>query len=264
MERDPKKAEAVLHGATDPAGRLDYALYLHAFGSPSTEQIAKIRALLDPLEDEAYGNLDSLARQIIGQKAQYDGSDSSLIGALRAISSAGLANSHSVFYAIPCGVLRRRPDLVEAIEPVWGGNRDNFLPRAGCDWGRGEVAGFPYAAVRAYTAAVGALADSLEPNQGSIRFALYASAAADLARLEINPLSFRAEAAPKGAYPFETKCYPQPHPMLRSQFATAREALVGYLRSIGIADVEARHIALVGLYDVAPSTGEYGVFSGDC
>ena len=264
MASDPEKAKALLRGATDPVGRLDYALYLHAFGSRSTEQIATIRALLNPLADEAYANLDSLGREIIGDKEQYDGSDESLIKTLRAISSVGLANTQSAFYAIPCGVLQRRPDLLDAIDPIWGSNRDNFLPRAGCDWGRGVVVGFPYEPIRAYTAAVQKLADSLEPDQGSIRFMVAANAAANLTRLEIDPLSFSTDPDPERAYPFETKCYPQPQPMLRARFATAREALVAYLRSIGMPDVEARHIAVVGLYDGTPSTGLEGVFSDSC
>ena len=80
----------------------------------------------------------------------YDGTDESLVPTLRLLSSTHVVTTYPPYYVIPCAVLVKRPGLLTSTRALFGGNRDNYLPRSGCAWDRGIVEGYPAAAVQSY------------------------------------------------------------------------------------------------------------------
>ena len=121
MDEDPAAAEPILAADTGPDGRLDHALFLHAFRPESQVLVLAILRALDP-------------------QTAYDGSDASLLPLLRQRTD----------YAIPCAVLQAHPALLAATRPVGG---DAHSAKSGCAAGRGQVRGFPDAEIAAYLSA---------------------------------------------------------------------------------------------------------------
>jgi hypothetical protein len=148
MSVDPDRAESILRLATTMTEKMDYALFLHSHRGQSAERDLQIKEILDQINHistislETSGN--SYTQSVLGGSIiPYDGTDKAIIPTLRLATTQGVIRTHSAFYAIPCAVLVSRPGLLDATGSYWGGNRDNFLPRSGCRWGRGGVPGFP-------------------------------------------------------------------------------------------------------------------------
>ncbi len=204
MGRDPAAAEAATRNPSTPLISLDRLLFLHAF-RPDAK--AEIDRLVHDLTAALTGQNDPYLEQVLGAPATYDGTDDSLVALLRLLSSAGVVQTQSAFYAIPCDVLRRRPGLLAATEPQFGSNRDNFLPRSGCDWGRGHVEGFPDGQVQDFIRAA-TLADGgfLANHGGSLRYALAGQQAAILEQARLDP-SQMPPAPRQGPLPYQTWSY---------------------------------------------------------
>jgi ankyrin repeat protein len=256
MAADPDAAEAALQNPISTLERLDYALFLHAFRPPSPERDEKIRALLEPVNhaiDEivSKGERPPLWRPDL---VPYDGTDASLIPTIVAASVWDIAITRSAFYAIPCGVLEKRPGLIAATTPLFGGNMDNFVPRSGCQWGRGRLEGFPGAEIRAYLTAASE-ADKLATYRGTIVYSLYAGRDLDLARLALTPRVFVGD-KPRQAYPYQTWSYltlasHQTGEMIRKRYESAQEALKTYYLSRGLSPDEAEGAAANALYSIS-------------
>lgn len=255
MDEDPDAAEPVLAAAaTTPAGKLDYALFLHAFRPAGPDNQARIHALLRDLGATAQAENDDTAREAIGAPLPYDSSDPSLVPLLRLASSAGLAGGD--YYAIPCAVLQARPGLLAATEPLFGNNRDNFLPRSGCAWGRGTVHGFPAAAVEAYVeAATEADGHFLANHEGSLVHALAAGQQTALERLKLDPRGLATQEPPALDHPYEVWGLTSPanravEQRIAALFRDAAGKLIPWYMRRGLNADEAARAAKTGLFDV--------------
>lgn len=157
MEDDVDEAEKALSAASakNAVGKLDYVLFLQVFRPQSKTRDDKIKKLIAELDKASIAAAkkrddEFLADEPLFERRAYDGTDESLLGTIRFASASGSANTTSAFYSIPCAILMTRPKLLEATSPLYGSSRDNFLPRAGCSWGRGFVRGFPNAELEAW------------------------------------------------------------------------------------------------------------------
>lgn len=265
MDRDPAAAEAAMRAAGTPLSRLDLLLHLHAHRPADQKEIAALARDLAVLLD---GHTDDYMLEVLGRPLPYDGTDESLLPLIQLLSSTGAVNSHSAFYAIPCAVLARRTGLLAATQPQFGGNRDNFLPRSGCDWDRGAITGFPDAALMAFMAA-GRLADGdfLATHGGTLRFALGGQQAALLAQARLDPAGL-PPAPPGDGGPYAVWAYLSPgnHRLftdrIQPSYQTAQAALAAFYRPVH--GQEAERLARNALFAVAwgADCGEAAVPSG--
>ncbi len=196
MAENPDEADRVLRKGSSARAKLDRLLFLHALRPASKERDGQIQKLKDDIDKASMkaikSNPDdaSLAEMEELTPISYDGSDESLLPTLRLASSVGVASTVSSFYAIPCAILVAKPALMKSAEPLFGGNRDNFLPRSGCAWGIGFVKGFPDAEFEAYRSA------SQEPDgnfymnfSGTMKFGLASHQQAFVERFRVDPKS---------------------------------------------------------------------------
>lgn len=145
MDDDPDAAESVLAADASPAGKLDYALFLHAFRPAGADNLARVHALLRAVDALSLAKAEPAMVEGIGRPVAYDGSDDSLLPSLRLAAATRVAPD----YALPCAVLQAKPALLAAANPLAG----MAAPQSGCSTGRGQVRGFPEAEVAAYMAA---------------------------------------------------------------------------------------------------------------
>ena len=256
MASDPGRAEPVLRQAATPAGKLDYALFLFAFRSASAERDERIRMLLtevDPPEADA-----NQVRTSTERPGAFDGSLGNLVGHLRWDSLKGKAQTESAFYAIPCAVLVRVPALLEATKPQFYSNMDNFLPRSGCQWGRGSVRGFPEAETQAFMdAAEKPTHDFLANYDGTFRYGLYANLAEAHESLRVDPKGILAATPAKiAAPPYLVWSYlsldnRRIQAATQAAFERATTAVSAYYRSRGLTEAEAEQAADAGLRRLA-------------
>ncbi|MDC3954896.1 ankyrin repeat domain-containing protein [Polyangium jinanense] len=270
MGEKPDAAEKPLEAASkkDAVGKLDYALFLHAFRPQSAARDAKIKKLLGEVEKASRAAAKKNQDEVVLEDSSidlraYDGTDESLLGILRVASSTEAANTTSAFYAIPCAVLLARPKILEATTPLFGGNRDNFLPRSGCAWGRGFVRGFPDRELAAYTeATVEADGNFYVNHGGTMRFALAAALKQREETMRVAPKEFLDKPEPAMA-PYETWSYMTPESRVifgrLSHLAEALEKkLVAHYQTRGLDEKQAKHAAHVGLFEVV-----WGASCGD-
>jgi hypothetical protein len=184
-EIDLRKSEQILAADKSDAGQMDYALFLYVFEDANKQRNLKIKEITDELIAKAKTKDPAGIKLLNGGKTSFDGSDDSMIKILMIVSGSQVANTHSAFYAIPCIVVKKRPRLLEATESYFGSNRDNFLPRCGLDYGRGTVPTFPKTAVDGYREA---LAQLSQPQEGSIRFAIWHHLNSIYAKIIFNPI----------------------------------------------------------------------------
>jgi len=262
MGDNPDAAEKTLSAAAAKSvvGKLDYALFLHAFRPPSKTRDATIKKLLAEVDkasakeakkrdDEFLVNDSSIGR------TDYNGTDESLIGSIRLASSSGAANTTSAFYAIPCAILIAKPKLLDATEPLFGGNRDNFLPRAGCSWGRGFLKGFPDAELEQWRDATEEADGKFLFNfSGTMRFGLASGMNLEAETLRLNPRKL-LEDVPNMQWPYETWSYmtPESRAIYQKLFAIAeplKNKLMAHYKTRGIDEKDAEKIARAGLFGV--------------
>ncbi|HRI62905.1 MAG TPA: ankyrin repeat domain-containing protein [Polyangium sp.] len=269
MNEDPDAAEKALTAAAakNIVGKLDYALFLQAFRPSSKTRDEKIKKLVAEVDKASAAALkksgdEFLTRDGSIDRRDYDGTEESLIGSIRLASSSGSANTTSAFYAIPCAILMARPKLLEATEPLFGGNRDNFLPRAGCSWGRGGVKGFPNQELTVWRNATEE-ADGyfLENFSGTMRFGLASNMNLEEETLRTNPQKLLQEEAPKMQWPYETWSYMTP------EGRTIYKKLLGLaepLQSKLFAHYKARRIAEKDAERIAHAALFQAVWGADC
>lgn len=270
MADNPDAAEKPLAEAAGKniLGKLDYALFLQAFRPQSKERDAKIKELMDAVDKASAVAAKKLGDEFLIKdktinRRDYDGTDESLVGSIRLASSSGSAATDSAFYAIPCAILMVRPKLLDATEPLFGGNRDNFLPRAGCGWRRGFIRGFPNAELVAWrNAAEEADGGFLANHSGTMRFALAAGSNQDAELLRTNPsfLLLDANKAPM-AWPYETWSYMTPesrviYQRLLSVAEPFKKKLVAHYKTRQFSDQDAERMAQAALF--------HGVWGADC
>jgi hypothetical protein len=163
MGLNPGKAEPVLRAAakTDARGMFELILFLHAFTDPSTARNQEIDGLIAGLpdaivRDAAHPWDPAIFRSALGRSmnpenpdasTHYDGSDTAIFALLYAMSL-----QNDIDNVIPCDVLLRRPKLLDALEPMHGSGRDNFISRAGCGAEHQKLKEFPEARLRAFIA----------------------------------------------------------------------------------------------------------------
>lgn len=246
MDTHPQQAEPILehYAHVDALGKLDYALFLHAFKPRTPARDATIRALQDDLQKR----LTDLPRAEVAAypPTPYDGTDASLLSIIQMASLNGVANSESSFYAIPCTVLISRPALIAATDEYYGSNMDNFMPRSGCDpwWGRGgKVTEFPDKAVDAFkTASTEADGNFIATEQGSMVYGFEARQNFNIQRMRIDPRYFlNPDPLPEGYptpsfdYPYQVWGYTSLNNYVVSQhlrklYIAARDQLANYYR----------------------------------
>lgn len=253
MGSDPKAADPVLERAAekDSVGKLDYALFLYAFHSPGTARDARIA---------------ELTARIFADEGRtpppWDGGEEPLIDIIERASSLGLAVTHPMFYAIPCDVLRARPGLNQALEPRYGGNRDNFIPRSGCLWGRGRIDGFPEVAFKDFLELSDQASGQFINNHGgSNRFSIAGNLQANQSVLRANPRGFLKKPPPPLDYPYQTWADLGPYnrnlgDRIRDSYRKLHTLVAGYYGGMGLNPQEAAHAAKVGLFGV--------VLGGEC
>ena len=254
MADDPETADPVLAAAAaqrNGAAKLDYALFLHAFRPQSPARDARIAALLIEIDDLPPGNdFDN------DHGTQYEGSDASLVDTIEAASSSGRAQSESAYYAIPCPILLARPALLEATKPRYGGNRDNFIPRSGCAWGRGGVTGFPAQTIEAFIQ-MSHLADGDYINNfdGTLRFTYAGLVTYDQQRMMLDPKSFLQDPAPALDFPYQLWGYGslanrRISLQLKSAYDSAVAEISRYNEHLGLTPDQAAQAAKTALFTV--------------
>lgn len=258
MDEDPDAAEPVLAADNSPAGKLDYALFLHAMRPAGPDNQARIHALLRALDAVSLPRAEATVLETTGQPAAYDGSDASLLVSLRLATLTDAAPA----YAIPCAVLQARPGLLAATAPLFVGSRDSFLPVSGCATGRGKVRGFPEAEVAAYVAAAEeADGHFIARHGGTIVASHGASQRAALEMLKLAPRDLAAGEPPAQNHPYQTwglaslgnrAVENRILPLYRDAFAK----LAGWYTRQGLERAEAERAAKIGLFKV--------VWGADC
>jgi hypothetical protein len=207
MAQNPDAAEAALKAAaTSAVGKLDYALFLHAFRTQTPARDAQITGLLKQIaEAPADGDVGDAAELSGEADKPYDGSDASLVPKIVVASESGAANTESAFYAIPCDVLLARPKLLAATQARYYSNRDNFIPRSGCSWGRGKVRGFPDLELSQWIAAA-AEADGyfVDTFEGTMKYGFETSQAQASDTLRLDPRGLLEQPDPPLDYPYQT------------------------------------------------------------
>ncbi|MDG5495984.1 ankyrin repeat domain-containing protein [Niveispirillum sp. BGYR6] len=197
MDRQPEPAEALMRTHQDVwLAKLDLMLFLHGFRATSPERDSEINRLSQAIAQEAWTHIpENSAARLPGRPPVYDGTSKSLIPTLQLASLSGIANENAfASYLIPCPVLLKRPDLLDAAKAMFGSSLDNHTPRSGCEWGRGAVEGFPVQAVAAFRD----LADEadviyLPPLAGSIRYGMAKQQSYLIERIKLKLIQIKAD-----------------------------------------------------------------------
>ena len=265
MDRDPDAAEPALRAAIDPVGKLDYALFLHAFRKASPARDRTIQRLAAEVVQLSVARLKKDRSESVAQEFElqaYDGTDESLLSVIVIGSLSHAVNSWSAFYAIPCGVLVARPGLLAATRSRYGGNMDNFLPRSGCAWGRGAVRGFPDAQLAAYQkASEEADGHFFENFSGSMRYGLAAVLNEQTERVRVDPRGVLQLAPAHNDQPYETWSYLSLHNRevygrVRPVAESLRDKLTEHFVARGLSQQDAATAARRALFEV--------VWGADC
>jgi uncharacterized protein len=117
MVSEPRTAEKVLR--TDPSleAKAGLAMVLGLTG----DNPAAHKGEIDKLFAEIAAKGDN--KDLLEDKAHYDGSAASMTPFIQAVGGVD----------IPCAMIARHPDLINALNPYYGSTRDNFLPHADCE-----------------------------------------------------------------------------------------------------------------------------------
>jgi len=267
MQKDPDAAAKILGRAVNDTQKMDYALFLFAYRQQTRQRNQHIGSIINGLNTAAIKQLkeinDEFGLEVLREGlVAFDGSDKALIASLRLTSSAAVIQTASAFYAIPCDVLKVKPGLLRATLPIWGGNRDNFLPRSGCQWGRGEVSGFPEQKITNYIQqATCCDGDFINRYEGTLRYALMANQTAQLETVKLDPAAAQAATDLPLDYPYLTWSYlslsnKERFEALKDSYQMAREALSAFYAKNGkITAATAGQYAKSGLHAVVFGAG---------
>ncbi len=183
--------------------RLDRLLFLHTFQPEARDET---QVLARDLADELMTYTDEYVLDSLGDPPPYDGSDESLVPLIQLLTSSSFNKAEGdLYYDIPCNILLKRPGLLNALRPQFGGNRDNFLPKSGCR--PYTVEGFPAMAIEAFTQ-VTTKADGhfIDGFEGTLRYTYYAIESMNMARAIVDPTSLPPVSDSKSE-PYETWSY---------------------------------------------------------
>lgn len=260
MGANPDLARPALEEAAgiDALGTLDYALFLYAFDPDGASRDARIGALLNRLVGLAKPE-DEPPPPVAGTGSV---DPERLVDIIRFASESSIANSDSAFYAIPCAILLARPELLAAIEPYYGSNRDNFLPRSGCAWGRGAIDDFPEQEVRAYLeASEAADGDFIDNFDGSMKFGLVSGREATLQAIAVAPAGFLDQPEPMLDHPYQTwgatgLVAHATSLRIKTAYEQALARLAAYGRKRGMTEADAARAARTALFGL--------VFGAEC
>ncbi|MDR1208523.1 MAG: hypothetical protein LBJ89_04185 [Holosporales bacterium] len=249
-----EKSKQILAADLSDVGQMDYALFLYAFESKDPQRDAKIKAITDKLVAKArVKDSDSLVL-LPNDRVSFDGSSESIVNILRIVSACGVVNTHSAFYAIPCAIVKKRPDLLLATEPCFGGNRDNFLPRCGLEYGRGTVSTFPKAVVDHYRKVLIQKTQKAFDLLGSIRHTIWGNLNSIYGLVIFNPSSFMSENPKMDGYIRNII----EHPECRNAFVKAKSELVRYYKNdFGFDAKTSELIARYALVSLVPDPRPY-------
>jgi len=269
MADDPDAAEPVLRqAATDAVGRLDLALFLHAFRAPSPQRDDEIRRLIAAVDAEATAKAQPMALQAAGPHRAYDGSDASLLPSLRLAGFTEVAvvvgGDYRYPYGIPCAIWLKRPELAKVrvfTLPPELANEPPTLPEApvsGCLTGRGAVPGFPEAAVAEFVDATADADGGGWTNHAKLpRYPLTYTHGQRLGQaLLFEPRRLLDLPEPVAASPYLNWSYLSLGnraiwEKLQPPFETARIELAAFLRLKGLTDAEAAIAATKALFAMA-------------
>jgi hypothetical protein len=259
MAMHTDSAEPVLRQAAekDLRGELDYALFLHTFRPRTPARDAQIQHLLDDVQAKSYVHQKPDGEF---QVTAYDGSDDTLVPR---IILAAMGEDRSVFqYAIPCDVLKGRPALVVATHARYGSNRDNFLPRSGCDE-TGDPAGYPAEAVATFRDdAANADGHFIDNFGGSMVYGFEKQQNSTETAIQVDPASFLLPVvANVQDFPYQNWGYLglnnyRTSLRLISEFETAQRKLADYYVTMHMSHEQGMQAARNGLFAL--------VFGGDC
>lgn len=268
MGDNPDAADKPLAAAAAKSivGKLDYALFLHTFRPASKERDATIKKLMTAIDKASVVEAKKRGDEFLETdssigRADYNGTEESLIGSIRFASSSGSANTTSAFYSIPCAILLARPKLLDATEPLFGSNRDNFLPRAGCGWGRGFVRDFPDADLDKWRRATEEADGYFMFNfAGTMRFGMASAMNLEEETMRLNPRKM-LEFVPTLQTPYETWSYmtPESRVIYKKLMAIAeplKSKLIAHYKLRGINETDAEKMARAGMFRV--------VWGADC
>jgi hypothetical protein len=245
MAQNPAEAEKILRQASGPTEELDYALFLHAYRPHTAKMKDDVLRLTGDVRTAIAAKGDFWGKGEIGDIVPYDGTDGSLIPLIQAASVSGAGQTISAFYAIPCGVLQKRPGLLDATRPLYGGNGDNFVPRSGCGYSRGTTPGYPEKLIAAYTDLADRADGCISCNPGTIRFELESEESLSQERMRLDPHYFLTKVGdPSQAYPYETWSYGSLSNRrlgirIEASYRRARAALISYYRTMGLSQRDA-------------------------
>ena len=266
MGDNPDAAEPALRMAAldDLVGKLDLALFLHAFREPGPERDSEIRSLMATIDRAAQAKATDQMRRRAGDPRPYDGSDESLVPSLLLAGYtevASLASGAELYpYPIPCAVWQHRPGLEAAlgggiaVTPEDG--QVNFRPPiAGCLISRGRVAGFPEADFAAFLNIAGEGAGT--GNRAKTpRYPLRLVDTERMAQILYRPRDLLAAPPPTQDLPFRTWSYAtlgHRDTFLRLQplFERAKTSLIVWFKTKGLDETEAAEAATRALVQSA-------------
>jgi len=234
-----------LKDSDDPNEILLLALLIHTYGDGS--KIDKIAAMLNDLEDKLE---NTSPNDMLKPDGPYDGSDQSMISYLMHYSENSLGGA--AYFTIPCAVLIERPELLAALNPAFGSNRDNFLPRADCD---GQEYSLPWS-VETYLKRIKIpLGGWPDRSGGSMRYAKYKVETANYLAMKLFPRNLlKKESAIKNGFPYEAwsmlnvenrRVYEE----IKTQYLAAKVDLVAYYKTnFAFTSEEAERAAVVALW----------------
>ena len=257
MAADPDAAEKALSMGRLPVEKLDYALFLHAYRPHTKANRAHVETLLTDMKNAIAAEGDYWGKGSIGEPQFYNGSDASLIAVIRAVALTGAGGSASTNYVIPCGVLQKRPALLEATEPMFGGSGDMSVPQSGCKEGLGSVAGFPDKLVQTYMALADRADGCIGCGTGTIRYTLTAQVTVMQERMRLDPRFFLRRDGnieePKQAYPYQAWSYlslanRRVGARIQANYDRTRPALAAYYRGLGLSSPQAERAARLALF----------------
>ena len=255
MDVDLEQSERVLSQSRTLSQKMDYALFLHTFHPQTPERDVIISSILAEISAVSEQESKDTRWGLLWPHLEYDGSDASIIPYIVNGSNFHVFSSS---YGLPCPVLLKRPDLLDAALPWWGSSRDGFLPHSGCRFGRGGVDGYPDAVVKGYEdiADEYGLNDYYKVGSGTIRTAVSKSVIYYREYLKLKP--FKIEAKGRGwesmAYPFETWSHMslynrQFFQKIKKKYNLAHDALAQYYqKNFGMNEKDSAYSAMVGLF----------------
>jgi len=268
MAANLDKSEEILSQSRTLTQKMDYALFLHAFRPQTPERDAIIVKIISEVKLLANKTEAERNRNMKYPYEEYDGSDKSLIAYLVMGSHFDVINQPWGFYPIPCPILYKRPELLDATQAFYGSSLDTPNPRSGCEYGRGEITNYPDDIITAYEtiADTYGLNDYYKPGHGTMY--RYAGKSSMIIREQIKLKPFQLSSENRSwatmTHPYETWSYMSLFnhaffQQIKEAYEPAHDALSSYYQTYsGLNKTESDYAAKAGLF-----IGSWGAECGD-